>query len=360
MAHQDLEYQDHEWQQWLERFIDANWFAAWKHRDQRRSDFYASPYVNHVIETCRVLVVNGITDRPTLVSAFLHDVLETTTATPAQIENRFGKDIRRIVQELTVDPRLDQAVRRAIQLEKASSLSQPARLIRLADKTANLRTLRVDRTIAENREYLDWAEKVAHAVKGVNRRLDLAFDWMLKRARQQLRDAEREGWPPLKVAAVRAGDKRRNMSKPHTNSGSWRHQDQTFLRILAEPGVRSVDIEWFTNHAIGWIDGWKLPLTTLRAHLLSVLADFRPPGDDRLSPFLPKEEAAAELGRRMGRMYGGHGFDVVVDRLQDHLYDHSLNPLLIEEDLAEGIRFRWRRPAPGPGTLTELKELVTV
>jgi guanosine-3',5'-bis(diphosphate) 3'-pyrophosphohydrolase len=360
MANQELAYQDHEWQQWLERFLDANWFAAWKHRDQRRSDFYASPYVNHVIETCRVLVVHGITDRSTLVAAFLHDVLETTTATPVQIENRFGKDIRGIVEELTVDPRLDQAARRAIQLEKAPSLSKPARLIRLADKTANVRTLRVDRTVAENGEYLDWAEKVAQAVRGVNHRLDSAFDWMLKRARRHLRLAERQGWPPIKVAGMRRGDERTNASKSRAHWSSWRRRDQSFLRILAEPGVRSVEIDWSTDGAIGRIDGWEIPLSPLRAHLLSVLAFFRPPGNDRLSPFLPKPEARAELGRRMGRTYGRHAFDVAVDRLQDHLYNHSLNPLLIEEDPAEGIRLRWRRPAPSPSPLAEFKELATV
>lgn len=54
--------------------LDAIAFAAHKHRDQRRKDEQASPYINHPIALARVLAVEGgVTDRLALLGAVLHD-----------------------------------------------------------------------------------------------------------------------------------------------------------------------------------------------------------------------------------------------------------------------------------------------
>ena len=63
-------------------------FAARKHRDQRRKDEYASPYINHPIALAELLVnEGGITDHVVLCAAILHDTIEDTEATRAEIDD---------------------------------------------------------------------------------------------------------------------------------------------------------------------------------------------------------------------------------------------------------------------------------
>ncbi len=65
-----------------------------KHRGQRRKDTGDTPYVNHVIGVAHTLAtVGGITDMVTLVAAVLHDTLEDTETTSAELEDRFGTDV---------------------------------------------------------------------------------------------------------------------------------------------------------------------------------------------------------------------------------------------------------------------------
>ena len=62
-------------------------FAARKHRDQRRKDVEASPYINHPIALADVLCnEGGITDLDVLCAALLHDTLEDTDTTAEELE----------------------------------------------------------------------------------------------------------------------------------------------------------------------------------------------------------------------------------------------------------------------------------
>ena len=54
--------------------IEAATFAAEKHRDQRRKDAAASPYINHPLAVARILTVEaGITDLVVITAALLHE-----------------------------------------------------------------------------------------------------------------------------------------------------------------------------------------------------------------------------------------------------------------------------------------------
>src|SRR5687768_6638212 len=82
-------------------------FAAHKHRDQRRKDAEASPYINHPIALADALVnEGGITDIEVLCAALLHDTVEDTDTTPAELTDAFGPRVARIVAEVTDDGRL--------------------------------------------------------------------------------------------------------------------------------------------------------------------------------------------------------------------------------------------------------------
>ncbi len=57
-------------------------FAAHKHRDQRRKDHGASPYINHPLSLASILAEAGaVTDAATLCAALLHDTIEDTQTT---------------------------------------------------------------------------------------------------------------------------------------------------------------------------------------------------------------------------------------------------------------------------------------
>ena len=75
----------------LTLLLKALAFAAHKHRDQRRKDAEASPYINHPIALADVLVNEaGVTDVDVLCAALLHDTIEDTKTTPDELEREFG------------------------------------------------------------------------------------------------------------------------------------------------------------------------------------------------------------------------------------------------------------------------------
>jgi len=165
----------------LTLLLKALAFAAHKHRDQRRKDAQASPYINHPIALADVLVnEGGVTDVEVLCAALLHDTVEDTATTHEELANAFGSRIARIVGEVTDDKLLPPAERKRLQVEHAPRLSQEAKLIKLADKICNLRDIVVRPPakwdVQRRREYFDWAKRVVGGVRGVHPRLEAAFD----------------------------------------------------------------------------------------------------------------------------------------------------------------------------------------
>ena len=165
----------------LALLLKALAFAAHKHRDQRRKDADASPYINHPIALADVLVnEGGVTDVEVLCAALLHDTVEDTATTPQELVDAFGSRIARIVAEVTDDKRLPKAERKRLQIEHAPHLSREAKLVKLADKLCNLRDV-AERPPAEwslerRQEYFDWARQVIDGLRGAHPRLEAAFD----------------------------------------------------------------------------------------------------------------------------------------------------------------------------------------
>lgn len=156
-------------------------FAAHKHRDQRRKDVNASPYINHPIALASVLNnEGGITDENVLCAALLHDTVEDTETTPAELAVFFGKAIADIVMEVTDDKLLPKEMRKLLQIEHAAHASFQAKLVKLADKISNLRDIAscppADWDSKRKQEYFDWAKKVVDQVRGTNVSLERIFD----------------------------------------------------------------------------------------------------------------------------------------------------------------------------------------
>jgi guanosine-3',5'-bis(diphosphate) 3'-pyrophosphohydrolase len=156
-------------------------FAARKHRDQRRKDVEASPYINHPIALADLLCNEaGETDVTVLCSALLHDTVEDTDTTPEELELEFGPEIRDIVLEVTDDKRLPKLERKRQQVEHAKEASRSARLVKLADKTCNLRDLASSPPENWSKERIDayyhWAKEVVDRIRGTHETLERLFD----------------------------------------------------------------------------------------------------------------------------------------------------------------------------------------
>jgi len=156
-------------------------FAAHKHRNQRRKDADASPYINHPLTLACILAGDGgITDAATLCAALLHDTVEDTDTTPAEIEAGFGAEIRAIVEEVTDDKSLPKAERKRLQIEHAAHISDKAKLVKLADKISNVRDMNAAPPAAwplrRRQEYFDWAKSVIDRLRGIHPGLEAAFD----------------------------------------------------------------------------------------------------------------------------------------------------------------------------------------
>jgi guanosine-3',5'-bis(diphosphate) 3'-pyrophosphohydrolase len=171
--------------------IRAIAFAAEKHRKQRRKDADASPYINHPIGLADVLAnEGGIEDPAVLCAAVLHDTLEDTETTAAELEALFGREVTSIVLEVTDDKSLGKHVRKQRQIEHAPHSSPEARLVKLADKICNLRDIiaspPAEWSAERKQAYFDWAAQVVAGLRGIHPELEAVFDGLLAR-RAELR-----------------------------------------------------------------------------------------------------------------------------------------------------------------------------
>ncbi len=168
-------------------------FAADKHRHQKRKGAEASPYINHLIAVAAVLAEAGVVDETLLVAAILHDTIEDTKTTYAELEGAFGPDIASLVREVTDHKSLDKAIRKQLQIENAGGLSDLAKQLTIADKISNIRDTThfppADWPLERRREYLGWAEQVVAGCRGINRELDRVFDSSLEQARTAIERA---------------------------------------------------------------------------------------------------------------------------------------------------------------------------
>ncbi|XP_060611434.2 guanosine-3',5'-bis(diphosphate) 3'-pyrophosphohydrolase MESH1 [Anolis sagrei] len=169
------------------RLLDAAHFAACKHSSQRRKDPERTPYINHPIGVAQILAQEGgVTDLAVLQAALLHDTVEDTDTTFLEIEERFGAEVRRIVEEVTDDKALPKMERKRLQVEHAAGSSPGARLVKLADKLYNLRDLNrsTPQGWSEKRvqDYFLWASEVVRGLHGTHPALEEKL-WLLFRAR---------------------------------------------------------------------------------------------------------------------------------------------------------------------------------
>ena len=119
-------------------------YAMQKHGEQKRAS--GDPYFNHPLEVASILTDLKVDDA-TVAVALLHDTIEDTDATRAEIDQLFGSEIGAIVDGLTKIERLQLVTREEAQAENlrklllAISADVRVLLVKLADRLHNMRTL---------------------------------------------------------------------------------------------------------------------------------------------------------------------------------------------------------------------------
>jgi len=120
-------------------------FAVAAHAGQIRDN--GDPYITHPVEVATILTDFRV-DTNSIVTALLHDVVEDTGTTLADVERGFGRDVARLVDGVTKLNRLELTSERSKQAENFRKLvlamSEDIRvlLVKLADRLHNMRTLR--------------------------------------------------------------------------------------------------------------------------------------------------------------------------------------------------------------------------
>jgi GTP diphosphokinase / guanosine-3',5'-bis(diphosphate) 3'-diphosphatase len=119
-------------------------FAMKAHGSQKRAS--GDPYFSHPLEVAAILTDLKVDDA-TIVAAMLHDTIEDTAVTRAEVDKAFGEEIGGLVDGLTKLGKLDFVTRHAQQAENFRKLllaiADDARvlLVKLADRLHNMRTL---------------------------------------------------------------------------------------------------------------------------------------------------------------------------------------------------------------------------
>jgi len=161
------------------RFLEALYFAAVRHREQRRKGRNGAPYVNHLIQVALILRRHGLASEDLLCAAVLHDSIEDADVTFEEIEERFGASVARTVFEVTDDARLPLHERKMRQVTTAHLLTEGAQNLRVADKISNLHGLltsppefwSIERKVA----YFHWARSVVDGCTRARPALRLTF-----------------------------------------------------------------------------------------------------------------------------------------------------------------------------------------
>src|SRR6478735_5272566 len=119
-------------------------YAMKAHGEQKRAS--GDPYFSHPLEVAAILTDLKLDDA-TIAAALLHDTIEDTPTTRAEIDQIFGPDIGHLVEGLTKLKRLDLVSREAKQAENLRKLllaiADDVRvlLVKFADRLHNMRTL---------------------------------------------------------------------------------------------------------------------------------------------------------------------------------------------------------------------------
>ena len=213
-------------------------FSAEAHKGQTRNS--GEPYVSHCIEVAKILADLQL-DTTTVASGLIHDVVEDTKITVADVEREFGKEIAAIVDGLTKIAKLPNAgSHQDRQVESYRklllSIAKDARVIivKLADRLHNMRTL----------EFLPEEKRRRIALETRDLYAPLAHRFGMAKMRWELEDLAFKFLEPddYKALAKKVAQKRGEREELVTALR------EPLERELARAGIRDVDVTGRPKH----------------------------------------------------------------------------------------------------------------
>jgi (p)ppGpp synthase/HD superfamily hydrolase len=180
-------------ERWVTVLKAADAAARW-HMHQRRKGEAQEPYINHLLEVAQLIAeATGGRDPNLVIAALLHDAIEDCEVSRDEIASTFGEDVAALVVAVTDDKNLKKDVRKKLQVDGAPHQPRRAKLLKLADKTSNLRSMAASPpanwSLERKLDYLAWARAVAHGLRGVNPWLEARFDAAAETAERAVRAA---------------------------------------------------------------------------------------------------------------------------------------------------------------------------
>ncbi|MBQ1272107.1 MAG: bifunctional (p)ppGpp synthetase/guanosine-3',5'-bis(diphosphate) 3'-pyrophosphohydrolase, partial [Clostridia bacterium] len=127
-----------------DRIRDAAVFAAESHHGQLRKS--GEPYIIHPLEVAKILISYGM-DESCIIASILHDVIEDTPVTKADVAQRYSHEIAELVDGVTKLGRIHYTSKEEQQVENIRkmllAMAKDIRvvMIKLADRLHNMRTL---------------------------------------------------------------------------------------------------------------------------------------------------------------------------------------------------------------------------
>ena len=175
----------------LQVVMDAASTAAHWHAKQRRKGATAEPYINHLLEVAALVAEATRGNDPNLViAALLHDAIEDQSIARAAISEKFGEDVASLVQEVSDDKSLPQAVRKRLQVEQAPKKSKRAKILKLADKISNVAAIGRDPppdwSVERQRQYVQWGRDVVAGLRDAAPELEARFAAVAAEAQRRI------------------------------------------------------------------------------------------------------------------------------------------------------------------------------
>ena len=174
----------------MELATEAIVFAAKAHDEMRRKKSEA-PYILHPMEAA-VIVGTMTDDQHLIAAAALHDVVEDTGVTIEEIEEKFGKRVRELVQAETEDKREELPPSATWRIRKEESLEElknaediAVLMVWLGDKLANMRAIYRDFKVEGNAMWQRFNQKdpaqqawYYRSIVTLTQRLDYTSAWL--------------------------------------------------------------------------------------------------------------------------------------------------------------------------------------
>ena len=154
-------------------------FAARAHDGIRRED-RGDAYFIHLAEVAAMCAALEPFDPVLVAACYLHDTVEDTDVTEADIRVRFGDAVADLVMDVTDPPDLKGKARRERQVTHTAEAGPRVKRLKLADKTSNVEELiglpakRFDPD--GSAKYLKWARRVVDVCRGLEPSLEDRFD----------------------------------------------------------------------------------------------------------------------------------------------------------------------------------------